>query len=1142
MPFMFSFKALSAFLLIFLFQVLVLLNSSQASPILYYNFEQVGSSVDQVGSANVTWGSGGSAHASSPLGDTLGSSFSSTSSDSVAPQLSIPAIGTGDFSISFWMNLPSSYRGDGTANGVLDMLNGSTGGGLQVLISPNDQIALGVGAGSFQNRFSTVALAAGNFGTWTHIAITVDRDNAGGITYYVNGAQLGGTQNPTAYLGTSIAANQNLQIGSANSLSFFGLIDDLALYSVVLTPTEVSSLADGSQTPLTVIEPPNNTPPAAPTGVVAISSSYKVDLSWTVNTEPDVNTYLIYRKEGSGSFRLIGSTSTTQYTDRAFTSGVQYTYHVVAVNISGLESPASTEVVGTFSPPSAIDLSASPDKPNIILVMADDQGWGDAGYNGHPFVQTPAMDAMAEDGFVLNRFYAAAPVCSPTRASVMTGRHPIRCKVPQHGRYMRVQEMTIAEALKSAGYVTGIFGKLHLGSGQPDSPANPSAMGFDEWLIGLNFFDNNPYLSRNGVVEHASGKGSDITIDETISFVDSHKNTGKPIFAIAWFPSPHDPHAEVPDGPSLYNGESQAGYYREITLLDEGLGRLRQYLRDQNIEQNTILWYSSDNGGLNGATSGGRGQKTHVYEGGLRVPGIIEWPARGLKGASNVPISTSDMYPTLLSMAGVIMENQLPLDGEDVTGILEGSTASRGSIGFWHNFQGGQATFSDNVLQAVMVKQQNGDPTPHDAPRIKKDIDEFPQFAETTSPGHAAWLSWPWKLHRINGSTYELYHLESDPMEAANLAGMPEHSARLATMQSELHTWQQSVVRSINGSDYGQVPLWLPFNRTRGLEFYDANGERRGDLLNFQDNTAHWMKGKHNMSVLFDGVNDQAIVENPTYYPPVGENDRTVTCWIRTTGDGLISSWGDPNLSGGEWNISVSASGVLSLDVNGGSINGTTDLRDNTWHHIAVVMPNDGSPDTNEVIFYVDGLVETISSSVLQAIRTGNSPVVIGGVRGGSITIDEYRISPWAFTASEVQAEFSAVDQGIEAWLYEHEIMSPVDWTSDADGDGLTLLEEYAYGHDPLVHDESTRSPCVIYDSSRKRLELVVTQRLGMTHDIEYFPEVSENLKDWVIPFAEESSIDHPDLDQGLFELKRYRDDVPLENAEKLFMRMRVRR
>ena len=157
------------------------------------------------------------------------------------------------------------------------------------------------------------------------------------------------------------------------------------------------------------------------------------------------------------------------------------------------------------------------DKPNIVLVMADDQGWGDVGYNGHPFVQTPALDDMSKAGFVFDRFYAGAPVCSPTRASVMTGRNPIRTKVVNHGRYMRPHEQTIGETLKAAGYVTGIFGKLHLGSGQPDSPCNPSGMGFDEWVIGLNFFDNDPYLSHNGIIKQRKGKGSVILMDDAIT-------------------------------------------------------------------------------------------------------------------------------------------------------------------------------------------------------------------------------------------------------------------------------------------------------------------------------------------------------------------------------------------------------------------------------------------------------------------------------------------------------------------------------------------------------------------------------------------------------------------------------------------------
>lgn len=442
-------------------------------------------------------------------------------------------------------------------------------------------------------------------------------------------------------------------------------------------------------------------------------------------------------------------------------------------------------------------------KPNIILVMADDQGWGDVGYNGHAFVKTPELNAMANAGFVFDRFYAAAPVCSPTRASVMTGRNPIRTKVTNHGRYMRPHEQTIAESLKAAGYVTGIFGKVHLGSGQPDSPCNPSGMGFDEWVVGLNFFDNDPYLSRNGKIEHRKGKGSVIAMDDALAFLQTHAKTERPMFAVVWFPSPHDPHQEVPDGPSLYDGEKHAGYYREITLLDQQVGRLRRELKRLEIADNTILWYCSDNGGLVEATSGGRNRKGSIYEGGLRIPSIIEWPARKMKGRTSVPAWTCDIYPTLLAMARVNAEAPHPLDGIDIGPIIAGKTDARDKpMGFWHLFQPGQATWSDRIQKAIMQKQQSGAPLPHNKPRMRKDVGEFPQFPEEVATGHAAWNDWPWKLHRISGTEYELYNLADDPLETTDLAADSAQEERMKHMQRELDGWMRSVVGSLNGNDY----------------------------------------------------------------------------------------------------------------------------------------------------------------------------------------------------------------------------------------------------------------------------------------------------------------------------------------------------
>jgi len=445
------------------------------------------------------------------------------------------------------------------------------------------------------------------------------------------------------------------------------------------------------------------------------------------------------------------------------------------------------------------------EKPNVILVMADDQGYGDAGFTGHPTLKTPHMDAMAAAGVVFNRFYAGAPVCSPTRASVMTGRTPVRVNVPNHGHYLRPHETTIAEALKSAGYVTGHFGKWHIGSVQAESPTSPGGAGFDEWLSGLNFFDLDPYLSRNGKYMQIKGQGSVIATDATIEFLRKHAGGDKPMFAVTWFPAPHSPHAEqpvdLPAGIQPYEGEMQ-GYYREIQLIDQQLGRLRAALRELEIAENTIVWYCSDNGGLSEKHSGGRQRKGSIYEGGLRVPAILEWPAKYKAKEVDVPAFTCDIYPTILAIAGTTVKKQPPLDGVDLGEIIAGRKATRPAMGFWHHFTGGQATYSDRFIRTLMLAQQVGEPNPLPQ-RLLKNVNEFPNLPEGQYKGHAAWNKWPWKLHRIqNGDAVkiELYNLVDDPMETTDLS--QDESARTAALRAELEAWQASVFRSLEGKDY----------------------------------------------------------------------------------------------------------------------------------------------------------------------------------------------------------------------------------------------------------------------------------------------------------------------------------------------------
>jgi len=291
--------------------------------------------------------------------------------------------------------------------------------------------------------------------------------------------------------------------------------------------------------------------------------------------------------------------------------------------------------------------NAARTKPNIILCMADDQGWGDMGYTGHPILKTPNLDAMAAASLTFNRFYAAAPVCSPTRGSVLTGRHPNRFACFSWGHSLRPQEITIAETLKAAGYVTGHFGKWHLGSVQKTSPVNPGNSGFDEWISAPNFFDNDPILSNRGTAVQTKGESSMVTVDLALDFIRKHADSLKPFFAVVWFGSPHNPHKAIEQDRALYDDQDKKHqhFYGEITGLDRAMGKLRQELRTLDIHQNTVLWYCSDNGGLpNLSVTGGRKHKGSIYEGGLRVPAIIEWPARWpTPRTTDLPASTVDI-------------------------------------------------------------------------------------------------------------------------------------------------------------------------------------------------------------------------------------------------------------------------------------------------------------------------------------------------------------------------------------------------------------------------------------------------------------------------------------------------------------------
>ncbi len=321
------------------------------------------------------------------------------------------------------------------------------------------------------------------------------------------------------------------------------------------------------------------------------------------------------------------------------------------------------------------------DRPNIILVMSDDQGWGQTGYNHHPILKTPNLDKMAESGIRFNRFYAGAPVCSPTRASVLTGRSNDRTGVYAHGYAMCTQEKTLAQALQQAGYKTAHFGKWHLnglrGPGVPilkSDKRNPGQLGFDEWLSVTNFFDINPIMSHNGEFVEIKGESSHIVVDEALRFIEKEKDNGKPLFVVIWFGSPHAPWRAEEKDRKIFEvlDEKAQNHYGELVNIDQSIGDLRKGLRSMNLEENTLVWFNSDNGGLPNfgpETVGGlRGYKGQIYEGGLRVPCIIEWPAVIKQSRiTDFPASTMDIFPTIADILGLPKSAMVqPVDGSSI--------------------------------------------------------------------------------------------------------------------------------------------------------------------------------------------------------------------------------------------------------------------------------------------------------------------------------------------------------------------------------------------------------------------------------------------------------------------------------------------
>ena len=445
------------------------------------------------------------------------------------------------------------------------------------------------------------------------------------------------------------------------------------------------------------------------------------------------------------------------------------------------------------------------DKPNIVIVLADDMGWRDTGFSGNPIVKTPHLDRMAAAGLRFDYFYPGGQMCSPGRFAIMTGRSPCRTGLHHLGA-MRPQEITVAEALKTAGYGTGHFGKWHLGEGA----TLPVRKGFDRSLWQINFFDLGAKLRVGETQEYVELKGdtSVATMDLALEFIRQQVAQSQPFFAYVCFGSPHSPHIAADEFKALYKDlpEKQQNYWGEVSGVDAAVGRLRDALRKLKVADNTLVWFTSDNGGItkDSMDPAGKG-KGNV---GVRTVGLLEWPARVKQPVvSKTPCAHMDIYPTLLDLVGVQMPNQPPLDGVSLVPLLEGKMPARPKpLGFmlWNgggNFaetdfvKGTQGVLIDGPYKLVVAPEipfapkKQGEKKPAAAQPSERKDGPPPKQQGTAAKKPAE-------------APVRLFDIFADPAETTNLAEkMPEVVGR---MRAALDQWRQSVRDSFDGKDYAK--------------------------------------------------------------------------------------------------------------------------------------------------------------------------------------------------------------------------------------------------------------------------------------------------------------------------------------------------
>ena len=447
------------------------------------------------------------------------------------------------------------------------------------------------------------------------------------------------------------------------------------------------------------------------------------------------------------------------------------------------------------------------ERPNIIFILADDMGVGDFGSGGGGPSRTPVLDKLASKGTVLKQHYAGSAVCSPSRACLLTGRYPQRTGVLDtqkvyNLRNLSLDERTIADVLSDAGYVTGLIGKWHLGKSEPEY--YPWNRGFSHVAVLDKTHHWDWILNRNGVQEESDGRYlADVLNDDAVQFIRTHKD--EPFFLYLAHFAPHEPLLAVEEDVAQFRvagfNEKVSTLYAMIYRMDQGIGRVLRELKAQGLDENTLVIFASDNG-AHFATSwldrtsvtrfncGLRGHKDLVYEGGIRVPAFLFWPAGKLKsGSIDSPTHFADWFPTLLAVAGVpVPEDNPPLDGRNLLPLLRGEIQGQSTSFCW---QYSRYYPTDRYNIAIregdwkLIRPVEGDGV--DGPVLG--ILPPKGIAKTDAQLDSAKRYIPEILDR---PVAQLFNLKDDPFEQNDLAA--QNPEKVMEMEKQLNCWFSSIM------------------------------------------------------------------------------------------------------------------------------------------------------------------------------------------------------------------------------------------------------------------------------------------------------------------------------------------------------------